>query len=101
MANFCEYYVRVKGRMKEALTLYCSMPVYDGKDIIKKEGTSEEYIVEFAGACAWSLNYNCKKLTNDIVFDVDKVVDDDGDYQEVEAREYRYYTLQDKSRILN
>ena len=44
------------------------------------------------------MNYNCKKLTNDIVFDVDKVVDDDGDYQEVEEIAKDIYK-DDKKRI--
>lgn len=96
MANFCWYQVKAKGKKKNLLFLYHSMPSNDDTKLILEKDNE----IIFRGSCKWSLDAYCENTTSNIKINVDDYIDDDY----LLAREidkYIYYTLKDKSKILD
>ncbi len=56
MANYCNYEVHVKGKKNAALMLYYSMPSWDEIHMGTATGNDQNYEIEFAGNCKWSVN---------------------------------------------
>lgn len=97
MANICWYQVKVKGDKKNIMFLYHSMPVYNYIELID---SSDDTII-FIGDCKWSLDAYCENSNADIKIDVDKYISDIDTKLINDPTEYIYYTLKDKSKILN
>lgn len=57
MANICLYKIKVKGTKKACHKLIHMMPLYSGdKDVLREEGTDENYELVFTGDCKWSVD---------------------------------------------
>lgn len=97
MANICWYQVKAKGDKKNIMFLYHSMPVYNYIDLIS---SSDDTII-FSGDCKWSLDAYCENSNADIKIDVNKYISDTDTKLINDPTEYIYYTLEDKSKILN
>lgn len=97
MANICWYQVKAKGEKKNLMFLYHSMPVYNDINLIS---VADDTII-FSGDCKWSLDAYCENSTDDIEIDVNEYIDGDENTLIKAPTEYIYYTLKDKSKILN
>ena len=97
MANICWYQVKAKGDKKNIMFLYHSMPVYNYIDLI----SSSDNTIIFSGDCKWSLDAYCENSNGDIKIDVNKYISDTDTKLIDYPTEYIYYTLEDKSKILN
>lgn len=97
MANICWYQVKAKGDKKNIMFLYYSMPVYS---YIYLMSSSDDTII-FTGDCKGSLDAYCKKGKGDIKIDINEYISDTDAELINDPTKYIYYTLKDKSKMLN
>ena len=100
MANYCDYEIHARGSKKACYVLFGAQPCCDEKIIDFEEGTDDDFIIHYTGACKWSLDAYCSEtIEPDKIPDwenatLEKCQDEDDPF------DFWYYTMQLKSEIL-
>ncbi len=58
MANICVYKVKVKGKKNHCYAMLGVLPKSDENEILREEGSDENYTLVFRNNCKWSLTYH-------------------------------------------
>jgi hypothetical protein len=96
MANICEYCLKIKGKKEDCHLFLLSMPAYDDYNVIKEEGTDDDFILAATGTCKWDVYAYVEDVEAD--FDHEAVRKS---ISESKCTDLWYIPLKDKSKVFN